>query len=67
MPSKIHFFNQAPVKYQLKHKTTLREWIARTIETEKRTLVQLNYIFCDDEFLLALNKLREIFLSALIE
>lgn len=56
MQKQIYFINEPPISYQLKHKTTLRKWIGNTIEIEKKQLTQLNYIFCNDSFLLSLNQ-----------
>jgi len=56
MQQQIYFINEPPINYQLKHKTILRNWVINTIVAEKRQLVQLNYIFCNDVFLLALNQ-----------
>lgn len=56
MQQQIYFINEPPVNYQLKQKTVLRNWICKTIQAEKKHLIQLNYIFCNDDFLLQLNK-----------
>lgn len=56
MKQQIYFINEAPVNYQLKHKTILRKWIINTIEVEKKELLYLNYIFCNDKFLRLLNQ-----------
>lgn len=56
MKKKIYFINEPPINYQLKHKTILRKWIVASIEAEKMQLTHLNYIFCNDAFLLALNQ-----------
>jgi len=56
MQQQIYFINEPPINYKLKHKTILRKWINHTIESEKKQLTQLTYIFCSDEFLLELNQ-----------
>lgn len=50
----IYFFKQ-DVKYALKHKNKIRKWLNATILTEKQQLETLNFIFCNDDFLLKIN------------
>lgn len=52
----ILFFNEAPIKYRLEHKTKIRQWINSVAEQEKHQILQVNYIFCNDEYLLQLNQ-----------
>jgi len=56
MQKQIYFINESPVTYRLKQKTILCNWIYKTIQAEKKQLIQLNYIFCSDDFLLKLNQ-----------
>lgn len=58
MPNKkcIFFFNEAPVSYTLRHKTKIRQWIHSVAEQENNQIIQLNYIFCSDEYLLQMNE-----------
>jgi len=51
----INFFTEE-MKYNLKHKTKIRTWIKHTIEAEGYVLEELNFIFCSDEYLLAINQ-----------
>ena len=51
----INFFTEE-MKYNLKHKTKIRTWIKNTIEAEGYVLEELNFIFCSDEYLLAINQ-----------
>ena len=51
----INFFTEE-IKYDLKHKTKIRTWIKNTIEAEGYVLEELNFIFCSDEYLLAINQ-----------
>lgn len=51
----IHFHTQ-DLKFTLRNKTLLKKWIASTIEKKKRKTGDLNFIFCSDEYLLAINK-----------
>jgi len=54
MPA-ISFFNQS-VSYKLPNKLKLKKWIKATIEREGYNLEQLNFIFCNDEYLLGINQ-----------
>lgn len=50
----INFF-QENIKYNLKKKNKIRNWLNNSILEEKHTLAVLNFIFCDDDYLLTLN------------
>lgn len=52
----IFFFNETPINYQLRHKTKIRQWTQEVANREKRSIVQLNYIFCTDDYLLQFNQ-----------
>lgn len=43
-------------KFELKNEVDYSDWIARVIHSENATVGNLNYIFCDDTYLLVLNK-----------
>ena len=49
-------FHNEDVKFTLKNKAILKEWIKSTIEKRKRKAGDLNFIFCSDEHLLGINK-----------
>lgn len=51
----INFFIE-DVEFKLKNKSILKKWIKSTIESEKHSLDEINYIFCSDEYLLNINK-----------
>jgi len=51
----IHFHN-ADYLYVLKHKTKIRQWILDTIQAEKKTLEEISYVFCSDNYLLKINQ-----------
>jgi len=51
----IHFFSEN-IRFTLKHKTKIRSWIAATIAAEGYELKELNFIFCDDSYLLRINQ-----------
>ena len=55
MPQNIHFFSEE-ISFNLKHKTTLRNWIKRVVQNEQQEIEDLNFIFCSDEYLLAVNQ-----------
>lgn len=51
----INFFSEG-ISFKLRQKGILRKWIAETIKLENFKLTELNFIFCDDTYLLALNQ-----------
>jgi len=51
----IHFQN-SDVSFNLKQKKKLKEWIKFTIISEGKTVEDLSFIFCTDEFLLKINQ-----------
>ncbi len=53
MPS-VNFFNEG-ISFTLKHKTKIRHWLKSTIESEGYKLGHLNFIYCDDEYVLRIN------------
>lgn len=42
-------------KFELKKKEALASWIEFTLDQEKKELGEINYIFCDDDYLLNIN------------
>ena len=54
MPS-IHFFSQE-IDFVLSKKTILRSWIIRVVANENRSISELNFIFCTDQYLVKLNR-----------
>lgn len=52
--SKISFHSL--IKTPLKNKTALKQFIIKLFKIENKALDQLTYIFCDDEYLLDINK-----------
>ena len=54
-PGNIHFFPEG-VRYDLKGKRRIRQWIIQAIENEKHKLGILNFIFTSDDILLELNQ-----------
>lgn len=53
-PSKIYFFHEKAVT--LKDRTRLKQFIEKVFKKEGRALESLNYIFCSDKRLLAINR-----------
>jgi len=49
-------FRNEKIKFLPKKKNKLKTWIVSVIRKEKKTPIQIHYVFCDDKFLLALNK-----------
>lgn len=43
------------IDFKLENEETVQKWISKCIETRGFTEGELNYIFCDDEYLLKLN------------
>ena len=41
--------------FELKDHSVLKAWITKTIQSEKKNVGEINYIFCDDEYLLKIN------------
>jgi probable rRNA maturation factor len=52
---KIRFFAEN-TDFNLKNKTILRNWICKIVQNESFELVDLNYIFCDDAYLISMNE-----------
>lgn len=51
----INFFNEG-VSYKLQQKLKVKNWIRNTIAAEGYKLIELNFIFCTDEYLLGINE-----------
>lgn len=54
MPA-IHFFEE-DIRFKLKNRNGLKQWIKETIGAEGFKLKELNYIFCSDAYLLQINQ-----------
>jgi rRNA maturation RNase YbeY len=55
MFSRICFFSQHP-SFTLKQQKQIQEWIKKIVQNESNTLIQLNFIFCTDDYLLQINR-----------
>ncbi len=52
--SKIYFFQEVPVS--LRNRTLLKQAITKLVKQNGRELESLNFVFCDDERVLDINK-----------
>lgn len=48
-------FNNQSISFNLKKKSTLKQWIKCVVEKERYSIGRINYIFCSDEELLKIN------------
>ena len=55
MCSMVQFFNEN-VDFSLEKEKEIRKWIVSVIESHNHKVSNINYVFCDDEFLLEINK-----------
>ena len=44
------------VDFKLEDETTFAEWLSKVISSEMKREGEINYIFCDDEYLLEINQ-----------
>ncbi len=51
--SKINFYSEN--EFILENESQYSSWIENVIASEGKTLVEISYIFCDDEYLLKIN------------
>ena len=49
-------FNNQEIKFALKNKTGLKQWIIGVIEKKKYKTGEINFVFCSDEYLLSINQ-----------
>ena len=50
----INFFNEN--NFSLKDEVLFQNWLFRLAESELKNVGEINYIFCDDEYLLEINQ-----------
>ena len=55
MNKRIYYFNYR-TSYTLRDKTRVRKWLLMAADKERFEVIELNYIFCNDQYLLQLNK-----------
>ena len=51
----IYFFNEG-IEFDLAHQQKYTDWILAIAKSEDKELLNINYIFCSDEFILEVNK-----------
>ncbi|MGN6647248.1 MAG: rRNA maturation RNase YbeY [Cytophaga sp.] len=51
----IKFFTE-DTSYQLRQRSEIRTWLKSIAKKEKYSILELNYIFCSDEYLLQMNR-----------
>lgn len=56
MNSKIQFFSEG-TSFILKNKNAIRSWLIKAISEENKKPWYINFIFCNDDYLLELNKI----------
>jgi rRNA maturation RNase YbeY len=54
--NKTIFFHSEEIDFKLKKKKKVRNWLIELANTEEKTIEELSYIFCSDEYLLEVNK-----------
>ncbi len=54
MKNKIYFFNE-DIVFNLLYRKKIKQWLINVVASENKSLENLNYIFCSDEYLLKLN------------
>jgi probable rRNA maturation factor len=50
----IHFFEE-DISFIPEHALQLTEWLNKIVTAEKETLIEVNYIFCSDDYLYKMN------------
>jgi probable rRNA maturation factor len=50
------FFFKEEIKFRLIKQKELKQWILKNIQSNKKTLSNLNFIFCSDKYLRSINK-----------
>lgn len=51
----IHFFSEG-ISFTLRQKKAVKKWINNVVIDENQSINELNFIFCNDEYLLTINK-----------
>ena len=52
---KVYFFKE-DIRFRLQHREDLKKWVTKIIRQSNFQPEEINYIFCSDNYLLALNK-----------
>uniref|UniRef100_UPI0040480F0A rRNA maturation RNase YbeY n=1 Tax=Roseivirga sp. TaxID=1964215 RepID=UPI0040480F0A len=53
--SNINFF-QEEITFQLKEESLITDWLQTVATAEHQSIEEINYIFCNDEYLLSINR-----------
>ncbi|ABG60734.1 rRNA maturation RNase YbeY [Cytophaga hutchinsonii] len=56
MKEETIFFFKEDTQYQLRQRAEIRTWLNTIAKKEKYSILELNYIFCSDEYLLQMNR-----------
>jgi probable rRNA maturation factor len=56
MPNSAMLFHFEDVQLNSFNEAKTKAWITRSIETEKKRVGELNYIFCSDQYLIKINQ-----------
>ena len=51
----INFYSES-IHFTLRKKSIIKKWITTAVKKETQRIGEINYVFCDDKFLLSLNK-----------
>jgi len=51
----IQFFTEQ-TKFTVKNKTLIREWLSQIVRKHKKSISEINVVFCSDDYLLKLNE-----------
>jgi len=51
----IHFFSEQ-IDFKLSHSLKVKKWIKTSVERHEQKLKEINFIFCDDAYLLQINQ-----------
>lgn len=49
-------FSNNDIKFSLKEKTKLKNWIKKVVELQNKKVGEINYLFCNDEYVLEVNQ-----------
>lgn len=52
----VQFFSEK-ISFKLKDQARIKKWIGQVVKKEKKSVGNINYIFCDDEYLKRINRL----------
>ncbi len=56
MKEETIFFFKEDTQYQLRQRAEIRTWLNTIAKKETYSILELNYIFCSDEYLLQMNR-----------